>query len=112
VVRLSIQKTLKLCQLLKLKKPVIIFSLNLTNPSNQEMYYSVNVKLTTYNVFEFLKNKLKSFLLNHSHFFINPWINSEDTMQKIIRLFLQVIFPLLISTQIYQGCYYEDICIF
>jgi len=29
------------------------------NSFHLEMYYSVNVKLTTYNVFEFLKNKLK-----------------------------------------------------
>jgi len=67
------------------------------------MFYSVNVKLTTQNEVEFLKNKLKryleyfllyskvsSFLLNHSHFYINPHINSEQTIQKVVRLFLRV----------------------
>lgn len=64
------------------------------------MFYSVNVKLTTSNTFIFIKNKFKrykakllkynsSFLLNHSHFFVNQHINSEETIQKTIRIFVK-----------------------
>jgi len=53
----------------------------------ERLFYSVNVKIATKKVISFVKNKLKSLIMNHSYFYLNANINSVETRYEIYRLF-------------------------
>lgn len=52
-----------------------------------ECYYQVNVNLQRRHLKYFLRNKLKSFLMNHFSYYYSDLINGEKKKKEILKLF-------------------------